>query len=61
MKHALYSWQQEKRAAYLYRIIAACERIAVRQTLFDRLAREADIQAELWAREATICVRRSGR
>jgi len=52
MKHALYSWQQEKRAAYLYRIIAACERIAVRQTLFDRLAREAEIQAELWAREA---------
>ena len=52
MKHALYSWRQEKRAAHLYRIIAARERIATRQTLFERLAHEAETQAELWAGEA---------
>ena len=52
MKHTLSSWQQERRSAYLYRIIAQAEPMPSRRELFERLAREAENQAELWAREA---------
>ena len=50
MKHTLSSWQQERRSAYLYRIIAQAEPMPSRRELFERLAREAENQAELWAR-----------
>lgn len=51
MKHELNSWKEEKRSAYLYRIISDMEDGNPRQLLFLELAREADEQAELWVRE----------
>jgi len=49
--HALDSWKEEKRSAYLYRIVSDQESGTPQQLLFLELAREADEQAELWARE----------
>ncbi len=49
--HALDSWKEEKRSAYLYRIISDQESGTPRQLLFLELAKEADKQAELWAQE----------
>lgn len=49
--HELDSWKEEKRSAYLYRIISDQESGTPRQLLFLELAREADNQAELWSRE----------
>jgi VIT1/CCC1 family predicted Fe2+/Mn2+ transporter len=49
--HALESWQEEKRSAYLYRLVSDAESGTPRQILFLELARAADEQAELWARE----------
>ncbi|MBT9568103.1 MAG: VIT1/CCC1 transporter family protein [Thiobacillus sp.] len=42
------SWREEKRSAWLYRVIAECERGSTRQALFDELARAADTQAAIW-------------
>lgn len=50
--HELNSWKEEKRSAYLYRIISDQESGTPRQLLFLELAKEADLQAELWAVEA---------
>lgn len=50
--HELASWKEEKRSAYLYRIISDEESGTARQLLFLELAKEADNQAELWAVEA---------
>jgi VIT1/CCC1 family predicted Fe2+/Mn2+ transporter len=50
--HELDSWREEKRSAYLYRILSDYESGTPRQLLFLELAREADNQAELWAVEA---------
>ena len=36
MKHTLSSWQQERRSAYLYRIIAQAEPMPPRRELFER-------------------------
>ncbi len=49
--HALESWKEEKRSAYLYRVVAECERGTPRESLFRGLAREADNQAEIWIAE----------
>lgn len=49
MSHELDSWLEEKRSAYLYKLIAERERVASRQQLFSQLAREAENQAQLWA------------
>ena len=46
------SWRQEKRSAYLYRIIAQTEKIPSHQQLFSELAREAESQAQLWLAQA---------
>lgn len=46
------SWQEEKRSAYLYRVLSDQERGTPRQQLFLELAREAEKQADLWAEEA---------
>ncbi|OIQ83893.1 VIT family protein [mine drainage metagenome] len=54
--HELQSWLEEKRSAFLYRIISDQESGTPRQLLFLELAREADNQAELWAHE----VKKSG-
>ena len=43
-------WREEKRSAYLYRIIADCERGTPREALFRSLAEEADAQAGIWLR-----------
>jgi VIT1/CCC1 family predicted Fe2+/Mn2+ transporter len=50
--HALESWKEEKRSAYLYRIVAQCEQGSTREALFRELANEADNQAQIWAGEA---------
>lgn len=51
MSHELDSWREEKRSAYLYRLVSDAESGTPRQLLFLELARAADEQAELWARE----------
>jgi VIT1/CCC1 family predicted Fe2+/Mn2+ transporter len=45
-------WREEKRSAYLYRVIADCERGTPREDLFRSLAVEADDQALIWARQS---------
>lgn len=48
---ALDSWTQEKQSAWLYRRVAECEQDSQRQKLFTELARSAEAQADIWARE----------
>jgi len=55
--HELDSWREEKRSAYLYRIVAAAEDGTARAALFSELAQEADKQAAIWADH----VRKAGR
>jgi VIT1/CCC1 family predicted Fe2+/Mn2+ transporter len=45
-------WREEKRSAYLYRVIADCERGTPREALFRSLAVEADGQAAIWASQS---------
>jgi len=51
MEHERQSWREEKQSAYLYRLVSDAESGTPRQILFLELARAADEQAELWARE----------
>ena len=44
----LASWREEKRSAYLYRVLARQERASARGALFEELARAADEQARHW-------------
>ncbi len=46
------SWAEEKRAAYLYRVVAASEAGTPREKLFLGLGREAEGQALIWADKA---------
>ncbi len=46
------SWTEEKRAAYLYRVVAACEKGTPREKLFMGLASEAEGQAAIWEKKA---------
>jgi VIT1/CCC1 family predicted Fe2+/Mn2+ transporter len=46
------SWNEEKRAAYLYRVVAAYEAGTSREKLFLGLAGEAEGQAAIWERKA---------
>ena len=46
------SWSEEKRAAYLYRVVAACEAGTPREKLFLGLANEAEGQARIWEKKA---------
>ncbi|MEW5892654.1 MAG: VIT1/CCC1 transporter family protein [Pseudomonadota bacterium] len=55
--HALESWKEEKRSAWLYRIVSDAEAGTPRQVLFLELAQAADEQARLWAVE----LRKAGR
>ncbi len=48
---ALDSWTEEKQSAWLYRRVAECEQDTERQKLFTELARSAESQADIWARE----------
>jgi vacuolar iron transporter family protein len=47
--HALDSWREEKRSAYLYRLVSDAESGTPRQVLFLELARAAEEQAGIWA------------
>jgi magnesium chelatase family protein len=49
--HALESWIEEKRSAWLYRIVSDAESGSTRQVLFLELAQAADTQAALWEAE----------
>ncbi len=57
MSDPLESWQEEKRSAWLYRVVAECERGTPREALFKELAQAADEQAELWQ---AIIVKKGG-
>ncbi len=48
---ALESWTEEKRSAWLYRVVSDCESGTPRQVLFLELARAAEHQAGLWEAE----------
>jgi VIT1/CCC1 family predicted Fe2+/Mn2+ transporter len=48
MSNPYESWEEEKRSAWLYRIVAECERGTPRAALFNELAQAADDQAEIW-------------
>jgi VIT1/CCC1 family predicted Fe2+/Mn2+ transporter len=43
------SWREEKQSAWLYRVVAECERGTPREALFNELAQAADEQAEIWS------------
>ena len=47
-------WIDETRSAYLYRVIAEVEHGSPRSTLFLELAREAEGQAAIWAKNAGL-------
>ena len=47
--HALNSWREEMRSAYLYRIVSDVESGTPRQLLFLELAQAAEAQAAIWA------------
>ena len=47
----LESWTEEKRSAWLYRVVSDAESGTPRQLLFLELAQAAEAQAELWAEE----------
>jgi VIT1/CCC1 family predicted Fe2+/Mn2+ transporter len=49
--YELESWLEEKRSAYLYRIVSDLESGTPRQILFLELAKAADEQAALWGKE----------
>ncbi len=49
--HALESWIEERRSAWLYRIVSDAESGTTRQLLFLELAKAADTQAGLWETE----------
>jgi VIT1/CCC1 family predicted Fe2+/Mn2+ transporter len=48
MSNPCESWEEEKRSAWLYRVVAECERGTPRAALFDELAQAADDQADIW-------------
>ena len=48
---ALASWHEEKRSAWLYRVVSDAEAGTTRQILFLELAQAADGQALLWEAE----------
>ncbi|HET9664921.1 MAG TPA: VIT1/CCC1 transporter family protein [Burkholderiales bacterium] len=45
------SWREEKRSAFLYRVVAEKEHGTARAALFSELAQEADKQAAIWAEQ----------
>lgn len=50
--HELDNWREEKRSAWLYRVVAQSEAGTPRAALFTELAQEADKQAVIWERHA---------
>ena len=56
-EHSQEGWHEEKRSAYLYRVMAEAEAGTARGELFNGLAAEAENQAGIWARQAGRCIR----
>ena len=46
--HALESWREEQRSAWLYRVVAECEAGTPREALFNELAQAAEEQSQIW-------------
>jgi VIT1/CCC1 family predicted Fe2+/Mn2+ transporter len=55
-EHSREAWHEEKRSAYLYRVMAEAEAGTPRAELFRGLAAEAESQAGIWARQAGTAV-----
>jgi VIT1/CCC1 family predicted Fe2+/Mn2+ transporter len=55
-EHSQDGWQEEKRSAYLYRVMAESEAGTPRAALFIGLAAEAENQAGIWSRESGTAV-----
>jgi VIT1/CCC1 family predicted Fe2+/Mn2+ transporter len=55
-EHSQEAWHEEKRSAYLYRVMAEAEAGTPRAELFRGLAAEAENQAGIWARQAGTAV-----
>ena len=55
-EHPQEGWHEEKRSAYLYRVMAEAEAGTPRAQLFRGLAAEAENQAGIWARQAGAAV-----
>jgi len=51
-EHSAEGWHEEKRSAYLYRVMAEAEAGTPREALFRGLAAEAENQAGIWARQS---------
>lgn len=57
-EHSQEGWHEEKRSAYLYRVMAEAEAGTPRAELFNGLAAEADNQAGIWSRQAGTAARK---
>jgi VIT1/CCC1 family predicted Fe2+/Mn2+ transporter len=55
-EHSQEGWHEEKRSAYLYRVMAEAEAGTPRADLFRGLAVEAEGQAAIWARQTGAAV-----
>ena len=55
-EHSQEGWHEEKRSAYLYRVMAEAEAGTPRAALFSGLAEEAENQAGIWARQSGAAV-----
>lgn len=55
-EHSQEGWHEEKRSAYLYRVMAEAEAGTPRAELFRGLAAEAEGQAAIWARQTGAAV-----
>ncbi len=55
-EHSHEGWHEEKRSAYLYRVMAEAEAGTPRADLFRGLAAEAEGQAAIWARQTGAAV-----
>ena len=55
-QHSQEGWREEKRSAYLYRVMAEAEAGTPRAGLFNGLAAEAENQSEIWARQAVAAM-----
>lgn len=55
MSDPLAAWREEKQSAWLYRVVAECERGTSREALFNELAQAAEAQAAIW--QATLAQR----
>jgi VIT1/CCC1 family predicted Fe2+/Mn2+ transporter len=55
-EHSQEGWHEEKRSAYLYRVMAEAEAGTPRADLFSGLAVEAEGQAAIWARQTGAAV-----